>query len=118
MNIMGNESKKTETSNECQFPGVQRIAAERERQVKEEHWTAEHDDSHTAGQLAMAACCYASWRQLFVKEYRLNGFLFKDPWPWESVPGNIFHKDEIRRLEIAGALIAAEIDRLLRLQKK
>lgn len=86
--------------------GVSRIAAERRRQIEVEGWTAEHDadittdgEWHTSGQLAKAAACYA----------------VGDPagWPWGAAwwkPG----ASRIRELEKAGALIAAEIDRLLR----
>ena len=34
--------------------GADRIAAERRRQVEEEHWRPEHDDYHNDGGLAMA----------------------------------------------------------------
>ncbi len=39
--------------------GAEMIAAERERQVSEEGWTAEHDDEHIMGELAAGAACYA-----------------------------------------------------------
>ena len=35
------------------------VAAERRRQIEAEGWTPEHDDEHSAGQLAGAAGCYA-----------------------------------------------------------
>jgi hypothetical protein len=89
--------------------GIERIAAERKRQIEEEGFTAEHDDQWEHGELAEAAATYASrphregmlinWRKLL--------------WPWELE----WYKpetDRIRELEKAGALIDAEIDRLLR----
>lgn len=96
------------------------IAAERRRQVEGESWNSLHDDGHDAGQLALAAACYAveSAGRGSV-EYRLgNGGLNINVdaiglyWPFDSKswkPGT-----EIRNLVKAGALIAAEIDRRLR----
>lgn len=81
------------------------IAAERKRQIDAEGWTAEHDDRHEFGELALAAACYAlthRWRRAFV--WRI--------WPWSV--NNFKPKDRITDLVRAGALIAAEIDRLLR----
>jgi hypothetical protein len=86
--------------------GVALIAAERRRQIEAEGWTPEHDDEHNDGAMALAAATYA----LPVKH---RG----DPdyprfWPWEISwwkPG-----DRIRELTKAGALIAAEIERLHR----
>lgn len=89
--------------------GVEMIAAERKRQVEMEGWTPEHDAEHTDHSLAQAAACYA------VPQDR-RGFLFADLWPdsWDESwwkPS----ADRVRELVKAGALIAAEIDRLLAL---
>lgn len=65
-----------------------------------EGWTPAHDDGHVAGDLAQAAAAYA-----------LND---EDLWPWEA-DGSWNPGDVKRRLVKAGALIAAEIDRLERL---
>jgi hypothetical protein len=91
---------------------VDLIAAERQRQVESEGWTPEHDDSHTRGEIARAAGVYAmpsnhSWKEA--------------NWPWE--PESFKHKPptregRIRELVKAGALIAAEIDRLRRAEGK
>lgn len=86
--------------------GVARIAAERRRQVEEEGWTADHDALHRGEELAMAATCYAMppharW------DHRLRWLW---PWTWRYYkPG----PTRVRELTKAGALIAAEIDRLL-----
>lgn len=108
--------------------GVDRIGKERIRQIVEEGWTAEHDSSHSAGELALAAVCYATPILLYRCEQSVLGFDFIDPWPeswdadWDKRPheGNILRPNSrvartvrIRQLEKAGALIAAEIDRLL-----
>jgi hypothetical protein len=96
--------------------GAERIAAERRRQIVEEGWTAEKDDfENDRRQLAKAAMCYCM-EPAHCEDGDENAI--PDEWPWERkywkpTPGN-----RIRELEKAGALIAAEIDRLLRLDKK
>jgi hypothetical protein len=87
--------------------GAERIVAERQRQVSEEGWTPEHDDQHDLGELARAAACYATPRLL-------GGSLPPQDWPWAVKWWKPTPNDRIRELEKAGALIAAEIDRLLR----
>lgn len=85
--------------------GAELIAAERERQVSEEGWSPEHDDDHADGSLRRAAICYA----------RLElggGWDVPNDWPWE--PESWKPRDDITCLVKAGALIAAEIDRLQR----
>ncbi|MDD5095446.1 MAG: hypothetical protein PHV74_13865 [Dehalococcoidia bacterium] len=64
--------------------GVELIAQERQRQVQEEGWTAEHDKQHQNGELAMAAACYslprtASFVVFRGKDGTPSTF---DPWPW------------------------------------
>jgi len=104
---------------------IDEIAAERRRQVEQEGWTAEHDDDHENGEMAMAAALYAAPEPLLAVERGSGSFTFSDPWPWwdqmEGVRGGI-HKvaawdkrdqhDQRRRLIIAAALIVAEIERL------
>ncbi len=111
-------------------PGAGRIKAERLRQVLVEGWTSEHDDSHDEGQLALAAVCYAAPEQIFIKRPGTNGVMFHDPWPFElrydkrPYDGNVIvlpklrsDEERVQLLVKAGALIAAEIDRLLRRSK-
>jgi hypothetical protein len=85
--------------------GTDFIAVERQRQIEVEGWTPEHDAEHVNGELAQAASCYALIAAHGTESYA------DDQWPWHSVwwkPSN----DPIRNLVKAGALIAAEIDRL------
>jgi hypothetical protein len=108
--------------------GVERIAAERQRQIADLKWTPKHDDDHEGGELALAAVCYAAPDRVYVRDDYAAGVQFNDPWPWEgrgdSRPhdGNVLkdrtRAEDIRLLEKAGALIAAEIDRLLRIAAK
>jgi len=90
--------------------GVGLIAAERRRQVDEEVWTAGHDDEHVDGELAKAAACYALGQPV-IHSGRRGGEVKLWPWDWRWWNP----KDRIRDLVRAGALIAAEIDRLERL---
>lgn len=88
--------------------GHQLIAAERRRQVRSEHWLAYHDDRHKNQELAKAASRYI--RANTSPDVSLG------EWPWEE---SWFKPspDAIRNLVKAGALLAAEIDRLQRLKK-
>lgn len=103
--------------------GVELIAAERQRQISEKGYTAGHDDRHSDGELALAAVCYASPKRLYVKtEYCGDRIDFSDPWPFWDESVSVFCEEELSLLERitllskAGALIAAEIDRLERLR--
>lgn len=89
--------------------GVGLIAAERQRQIESEGWDWSHDDEHQLAEMARAAACYALPAPL-----RGVGAV-PNLWPWDEEwwkPG-----DRVRELAKAGALIAAEIDRLLRLNE-
>lgn len=92
--------------------GAELIAAERARQVSEERWTADHDDVHDAGELIDAAIAYAESAGM---QIRGNCGWDSEPgcWPWLTEWWKPT-ADPIRNLIKAGALIAAEIDRLQR----
>lgn len=92
--------------------GAALIATERQRQVEQEGWTPEHDDEHDTGEMMSVARAY-----LYHAHAILDGVKggYETPpmaWPWDArwwKPA-----DPIRSLVKAGALIAAEIDRLNR----
>ena len=88
------------------------IAVERVRQLGEERWTAEHDDGHTDGQLAQAAACYALATVDNIAEGGVSQVV-DELWPFEEEWFK-YDGDKVRALTKAGALVAAEIDRLLR----
>lgn len=100
--------------------GADQIAAERVRQIIDAGHTATSDDQHIAGELLDAARCF-----LFAVVFSRN-----DEWesPIEQIPSLPwwpFDRDrwdprpnEQENLRIAGALIAAEIDRLDRAAKQ
>ncbi len=91
--------------------GLEIIADERQRQTNKARWTSEHDDGHTAEELARAAAAYA-----MPDNYRRLDERYKTPdrWPWDVMDWKPTPDARIRELAIAGALIAAEIDRLQR----
>ena len=96
--------------------GAELIADERRRQIEVEGWTPKHDDVHGAGELVMAAVCYAEqavqrgW--LAPDKYRKDSISRFSDWPWGKSWWK--PKDPISDLAKAAALIAAEIDRLQR----
>ncbi len=115
--------------------GTELVEQERRRQIDKEGWTPKHDDEHDLGELALAAVCYASPIPLFGVRARTDSFQFYDPWPdswdyqWDKrkrlhgdgktrANADLPRKERIRNLVKAGALIAAEIDRLQRLEEK
>lgn len=85
--------------------GANLIKAERQRQIDQEGWTPEHDDGH-ANDLVLAAIAYS------YEAIRSGHPMALAIWPW----GEEWWKpaDRVRNLVKAGALIAAEIDRLQR----
>jgi hypothetical protein len=94
--------------------GVQLIAAERTRQIEGEKWTSEHDDGHRRGELASAGACYAMAASVH-SSHHANASEISPPrqWLFESEAWKPV-ANPIRNLVKAGALIAAEIDRLQR----
>jgi hypothetical protein len=92
--------------------GIERIAAERKRQMEEEGWNDSFIDSCMENELADAALCYVfPERSLAAKN-----MFFQMYWPWPGMTGA--ELDRISQLARSGALIAAEIDRLQRLEEK
>lgn len=60
--------------------GIELIAAERDRQINVEGWTADHDGQHTEGELALAAIAYIE-----ADETDIPGNLYTAAysfWPW------------------------------------
>jgi hypothetical protein len=96
--------------------GVGRIRAERCRQITAEGYTPEKDDLLVAGELAVAAACFAvaGDEEHVARVAVMDMETLEDGFPWEPLYDKRDEHDRLRQLEIAGALIAAEIDRLLR----
>jgi hypothetical protein len=100
-------------------PGAELIAQERRRQVLRKRYDAEHDDAHGDGSLLHAGVLLA----LDVAGLELAGVdppSLDGPWPdCLLLHARAKHgDDEVRLLTIAGAMIAAEIDRLNRAKER
>jgi hypothetical protein len=114
--------------------GAWLIAQERLRQLEVEHYTFSHDNQHTDAELVRAAACLAAPYELFANPV---GSIYMEVWPWRGTmkkperggedlelrhalyrqacdPDDIDVR--VRELSKAGALVAAEIDRLERLR--
>lgn len=84
---------------------VRDIFTERDRQITEEGWTPEHDDTYTGGELANAAGCYSLHAYDRVSKAPIY-------WPF---PSEWWKPSNPRRSLIkAGALIIAELERMYR----
>lgn len=98
--------------------GIELIADERARQISAEGWTEENDDRYESGELidgAASYICAARKRARGESEAMLCSMAEAAmiPWPWEDCwwkPS----EDNKRNLVKAGALIAAELDRIQR----
>lgn len=93
------------------------IAAERDRQINAEGWSAEHDDEHKNGEMASAAgaYCQSAARPLLYRQ--TPGTAWTIPMCWPLQWAKLWWKPRNPRADLvrAGALIAAEIDRLDRI---
>lgn len=106
--------------------GAELIAAERQRQFDRERYYAAHDDLYQNDELIDAAIAYlghcrvtpdtAICKVNFKYDFPAGGAMFSvaDPWPWDESHDKRRKHSRRRLLEIAGALIAAELDRDLR----
>ncbi len=86
------------------------IAAERDRQIRQEGWTEKHDDGHRSGQLALAASCYAKASVMSRSLALYEPHPVPGHWPWAAS----WWKPTTPRRDLvkAAALIVAEIERL------
>ena len=93
--------------------GARLIDAERARQQTQEGYTLDGDQRRGDG------LAWAAWAHID-RALNDNGTDLAEPpamWPWGQEAWN-FHASPLRRLVIAGALIAAEIDRRLTEQRR
>lgn len=89
--------------------GIELIAQERQEQISKHGWNSDHDVLHERCELRMMAavlCCYGTDATVLDMgdEFSSKG----NVWGLEE---KLKH-DDIHRLKVAGALIAAEIDRI------
>ena len=95
--------------------GIEIIAEERDRQIAKEGYTKEHDSQYRKGELGLAAASYAipSWFRAAPDRKKQIPFC----WPFSDELWKPTPNDRIKELAKAGALIAAEIDRLIMKEK-
>lgn len=99
------------TAARAPLTGAQLIAAERRRQITEEGWTAASDDEFTSGELVLAAAAYALAAIDDLTD-EVSPSLVRRLWPWSADWWK--PKGPVQNLVRAAALLAAEIDRVLR----
>lgn len=97
--------------------GADLIMIERTRQVNDKGWTPEKDDLQIEDELVECSTYILEDYLAGVDNAPVPAI---DSWPLQRAAHvrNKYGPDHIRRLTIAGALIAAEIDRLQRLNAK
>lgn len=89
--------------------GNEKIAEERTRQITHEGWSAEHDATHTHGELRIAAICYEVCGDALKSGIR-NFHIQSDSWPWAQQywkPSDSIERNYVK----SGALFKAEADR-------
>jgi len=105
------------------------ITEERKRQIREKGYDDKHDDDHDTEQLIRAAQCYLNQVSIKSQVMNINDSynnklkLYRaverpKDWPPEWLPESWNPDSPIRDLVKAAALIAAEIDRRLRIPDK
>lgn len=96
--------------------GISLMLHERSRQIYGERWTPEHDDQHVNGELAKAAMCYIAGSM------NVNGCrVWPEGWDEENFkPSQNVNANDAMTVNLmkAGALIAAEIDRIHRARSR
>jgi len=105
------EVKKENMENKT---GIELIAQERAEQIEKHGWNSEHDSQHRHGELAIQAAVLAALHtDAYVVDPDNQFGSGDDPWRLEEK----LQHDQIHCLKVAGALIAAEIDRLQAINK-
>lgn len=114
----------------CPSAGASEVAVERQHQIEVEGWSTDHDGDYQEGELIRAAICYAaSAARIGPESVQMPGQLMAGAghlhpwWPWspewdKRPPPDAGYADRRKALVKAGALLAAEIDRLDREQVK
>lgn len=95
--------------------GIDLIFEERSKQVLGKGYTKSHDDEHQRAELSLAALCYINTAIDQMTFPSIAAMLVTSEWPFEREAWKP-SDDPIKNLTKAGALIAAEIDRLQRMK--
>ena len=94
---------------------MRRIALERRRQIEGEGFDPVRDLRYESGELLLAGICYIEFARAQIAQAGLDGKTMRilRRWPW-AVEWWKPEEDAVRNLEKGGALIAAELDRVVR----
>lgn len=95
--------------------GIELIAQERAEQIEKHGYSLQNDVEYQDEFLAMAAVCYAipASKQEIPDQGTGTVDVIENLWPFEPQYFKPTPDDRIKELAKAGALIAAEIDRLI-----
>lgn len=93
--------------------GIDLITAERKRQLEQEGYTLDHDDSYDNHELILAAMAYALPDVILYPSHEWHTDR-DELYPFDHATWKPSPDDRIQELVKAGALISAEIERLLR----
>lgn len=112
------QNAETARADDDNGEGVLALVGERFRQITEEGYDSRHDDIHDLAELATAGLCYASLAQVQALALAADEEFTMSPepppsWPWDKEHWKPSLNPQ-RNLEKAGALFAAEWDRLER----
>lgn len=95
--------------------GIEIIAEERKRQIEKEGYTQVDDARYENEELVDAAICYAlgaDSTRIEIVTGKVKAVVTQKIWPWKDESWKPTPQNRIKELAKAGALIAAEIDRL------
>lgn len=110
-----NSLRSLDNDNDVSF-GASHILAERRNQLSK--WSAEHDDEHKGGELLLLSHEVLTTLLGYVPyAVTVRTFMKEKVRAWANEIINKHH-DPHRLIEISGALLAAELDRLKRLETK
>jgi hypothetical protein len=99
--------------------GIDIIVAERRRQIEKFDWSPAHDDQYVNGELLLYAQYWMAMPELVeARKHAKVALQSMQQTGWEDEWFKYDERTPEQRLARAGALIAAEIDRLKRLEEK
>lgn len=107
MTDKNSKNKVTDGGLDISWQALDLIKTERLRQIDEEGYHEDHDDKHEEGELALMAAAYALSSGGERNKEALDAVI--SILQWDVKP-----KDRVRDLVRAGALILAELERVLR----
>ena len=91
--------------------GIELIAEERQEQIEKHGWTKQHDEQEHDGDELVRAACAIAYDSVLDKPARFSA----PDWAWDIREHKQMSKrkniEKIERWKVAGALIAAAIDR-------